>query len=288
MGSNPNSVPELVLRGMTSFSNSGQSVNQPTIILDGVEISMQDLYDLDMNEIESINVLKDASASALYGSKAANGVIVINRKSVKEGNVRVAYSFTGDVQFPDLSDYRLLNAEQKLEYEKMAGLYTAEPGAINTTTGEYEQYELDRLYNSRYQAIRSGVNSDWLAQPARTSFSHDHSLRIYGGASNIRYELTGRFADTRGVMKGDYRHRYNLGFNLSYNLNNKFTFSNRTTYSDVRAKDTPYGNFSNYTIMNPYDKMYNEDGSVNTNLWFFFKRIHKIPNKYHKCTLGHK
>ena len=187
MGSNPNSVPELVLRGMTSFSNSGQSVNQPTIILDGVEISMQDLYDLDMNEIESINVLKDASASALYGSKAANGVIVINRKSVKEGNVRVAYSFTGDVQFPDLSDYRLLNAEQKLEYEKMAGLYTAEPGAINSTTGEYEQYELDRLYNSRYQAIRSGVNSDWLAQPARTSFSHDHSLRIYGGASNIRY-----------------------------------------------------------------------------------------------------
>lgn len=280
MGSNPNSVPELVLRGMTSFSNSGQSVNQPTIILDGVEISMQDLYDLDMNEIESINVLKDASASALYGSKAANGVIVINRKSVKEGNVRVAYSFTGDVQFPDLSDYRLLNAEQKLEYEKMAGLYTAEPGAINETTGEYEQYELDRLYNSRYQAIRSGVNSDWLAQPARTSFSHDHSLRIYGGASNIRYELTGRFADTRGVMKGDYRHRYNLGFNLSYNLNNKFTFSNRTTYSDVRAKDTPYGNFSNFTIMNPYDKMYNDDGSVNTNLSW------DMNNPLYEATLG--
>lgn len=266
MGSNPNNVPELVLRGMTSFSNTGQSVNQPTIILDGVEISMQDLYDLDMNEIESINVLKDASASALYGSKAANGVIVINRKSVKEGSARVSYSFTGDVQIPDFSDYNLLNAEQKLEYEKMAGLYTAEPGAINSTTGEYEQYELDRLYNSRYQAIRSGVNSNWLVQPARTSFSHDHSLRIYGGASNIRYELTGRFADTKGVMKDDYRHRYNLGFNLSYNLQNKFTFSNRTTYSEVRAKDSPYGNFSDYTIMNPYDKMYNDDGTVNTHL----------------------
>lgn len=280
LGSNPNNVPELVLRGMTSFSNTDQSVNQPTIILDGVEISMQDLYDLDMNEIESINVLKDAAASALYGSKAANGVIVINRKSVKEGQVRVAYSFTGDVQIPDLSDYRVLNAEQKLQYEKLAGLYTAEPGAIDATTGEYEQYALDRLYNERYQAVRSGVNSDWLAQPARTSFSHDHSLRIFGGASNIRYELTGRFADTKGVMKGDYRHRYNLGFNLSYNVNNKFTFSNRTTYAEVRSKDTPYGNFSDYTLMNPYDRMYNDDGSVNTNLAW------DINNPLYEATLG--
>ena len=81
-GSNPNHVPELVLRGMSSFSNQGQDVNQPTIILDGTEISMQELYDLDMNEIESINVLKDASATALYGSKASNGVIVITRKDI--------------------------------------------------------------------------------------------------------------------------------------------------------------------------------------------------------------
>ena len=64
-GSNPNHVPELVLRGVTSFSNEGQSVNQPTIILDGSEITMQDLYDLDINEVENITVLKDASATAL-------------------------------------------------------------------------------------------------------------------------------------------------------------------------------------------------------------------------------
>ena len=82
-GSNPNHVEELVLRGTSSFSNSGQDVNQPTIILDGTEITMQELYDLDMNEVENINVLKDASATALYGSKAANGVIVITRKPIK-------------------------------------------------------------------------------------------------------------------------------------------------------------------------------------------------------------
>ena len=109
-GSNPNHVEELVLRGTSSFSNAGQDVNQPTIILDGTEITMQELYDLDMNEVETINVLKDASATALYGSKAANGVIVITRKPIKNSTVRVQYNFTGDLQFPKLGDYNLLNA----------------------------------------------------------------------------------------------------------------------------------------------------------------------------------
>ena len=263
-GSNPNHTPELVLRGMSSFSNGGQQVNQPTIILDGTEISMQDLYDLDINEVENITVLKDASATALYGSKAANGVIVITRKPILESTVRVQYNFTGNLQFPMLSDYNVLSAAEKLEYERLAGLYDAK-GAINSTTGLPLQYEYDELYNQRYKLIAAGQNSDWLSQPARTAFSHDHSLRVYGGASNLRYELTGRFGDTRGVMKDDYRKRYNIGFKLDYYIGS-FTLSNRTTYQEVSVKNTPYGSFSQYVKMNPYERMYNEDGSVNTNL----------------------
>lgn len=265
MGSNPNQVPELVLRGMSSFSNEDQQVNQPTIILDGTEITMQDLYDLDMNEVESINILKDASATALYGSKAANGVIVITRKPIQESTIRIAYNFTGNVQVPILGDYDVLDAYEKLRYEKMAGLYDGK-GEIDPETKLPVQYELDKLYNERYQAIRRGQNSDWLSQPARTSFSHDHSLRVYGGASNLRYELTGRFGDSKGVMKGDYRHRYNLGFKLDYFIKNKFQISNRTTYGEVSAKDSPYGSFAQYVQMNPYDAMYNADGTANTNL----------------------
>ena len=264
-GSNPNHVEELVLRGTTSFSNSGQDVNQPTIILDGTEITMQELYDLDMNEVESINVLKDASATALYGSKAANGVIVITRKPIKNSTVRVQYNFTGDFQFPKLGDYNVLNAADKLKYEVLAGLYDAK-GAINSATGLPEQYELDKLYNERYKLVAAGQNSDWLSQPARVAFSHDHSLRVYGGASNLRYELSGRFGDTKGVMKDDYRKRYSIGFKLDYFIKNMVTISNRTTYSEVDTKNTPYGSFSQYTMMNPYDPMYNEDGSANTNL----------------------
>ncbi len=276
-GSNPNHTPELVLRGMSSFSNSGQQVNQPTIILDGTEISMQDLYDLDINEVEKITVLKDASATALYGSKAANGVIVISRKPILESTVRVQYNFTGNLQFPVLSDYNVLSAREKLEYERLAGLYDAK--GVISTNGLPLQYEYDELYNERYKLIAAGLDSDWLSQPARTAFSHDHSLRVYGGASNLRYELTGRFGDTRGVMKGDYRKRYNIGFKLDYYIGT-LTLSNRTTYQEVNVKDSPYGSFSQYVQMNPYDRIYNENGTINTNLAW------DLNNPLYEATLG--
>ncbi|MBQ8336499.1 MAG: SusC/RagA family TonB-linked outer membrane protein [Bacteroidaceae bacterium] len=277
-GSNPNHTPELVLRGMSSFSNSGQQVNQPTIILDGTEITMQDLYDLDINEVEKITVLKDASATALYGSKAANGVIVISRKPITESTVRVQYNFTGNAQFPVLRDYNVLSAAEKLEYERLAGLYSGK-GSIDPETGLPVQYQYDELYNQRYKLIKAGLDSDWLSQPARTAISHDHSLRVYGGASNLRYELTGRFGDTRGVMKGDYRKRYNIGFKLDYYIG-AFTISNRTTYQELDVKNSPYGSFSQYVRMNPYDRMYNSDGTPNTNLSW------DIDNPLYEATLG--
>ena len=167
----------------------------------------------------------------------------------------------------------MLNAKEKLEYERLAGLYDGK-GNIE------EQYKLDELYNQRYKAIMAGQNSDWLAQPARTSFSHDHSLRIYGGTQNLRYELTGRFADTKGVMKDDYRHRYNLGFKLDYFVSNSIQISNRTTYAEIAAQDTPYGTFAEYVQMNPYERMYNEDGTPNTDLAW------DLDNPLYEASLG--
>ncbi len=282
LGSNPNHVPELLLRGMSSFSDGSTQVNQPTIVLDGVEISMQDLYDLDINEIENITVLKDASATALYGSRAASGVIVVERKKLAEGSMRVSYNFTGNVQFPYLKDYNVLNAAQKLEYERLAGLYSTEvqKDPWGNITNEGEQYALDKLYNERYQEVQRGVDTDWLSQPARTAFSHDHSLRLYGGASNVRYELSGRFNNVQGVMKEDYRRRYNLGFKLEYHLQNKLTMANRTTYSEVNYKQSPYGSFSKYVEMNPYDRIYNEFGEYNRNLSW------DMDNPLYEASLG--
>lgn len=281
-GSDPNKVPELLLRGMSSFSNQGQEVNQPTIILDGTEVSMQDLYDLDMNEIENITVLKDASASALYGARAANGVIVIDRKKITESKMRVNYNFTANVQFPDTRDYKILNATEKLEYERQARLYVAEgqKDEWGQPRPNAYQYTLDSLYNLRYKEIQRGVNSDWMAQPSRVGFSHDHSLRLYGGTPNVRYELSGRFNDVKGVMKEDYRKRYNLGFKLEYYLKDKFTFSNRTTYAEVTSQLTPYGDFEEYTRMNPYDRMYDQFGKPNRQLSW------NLDNPLYEAELG--
>ena len=108
-GSNPNAVPSLLVRGANSLitNESEEGVNNPLIVLDGVEISMEELYDLDMFDIERIDVLKDASATILYGEKGANGVIVVERKQVKEQKVRLSYNFVPKFSIPDLSSFNL-------------------------------------------------------------------------------------------------------------------------------------------------------------------------------------
>lgn len=129
MGSNPNSVPDLVIRSTTSLSTSNEvGLNAPLIVIDGVEQSLQALYDMDINDIDRVDILKDASATALYGENAANGVIVIERKRVSQSPVRIRYTFTPEVSFADLSSYDYCNAAQKLELERLAGLYDSTTG----------------------------------------------------------------------------------------------------------------------------------------------------------------
>ena len=255
-GSDPNRIPDILIRGVTSFSNSDQSVNLPLIVRDGTIVTIQDLYDMDINEIQSITILKDASAAALYGAKAANGVIVIERKRIQEGKMKVGYNLISSIQFPDFSDYKLLNPIQKLEFERLAGLYNGADLA--------QQYSLDSIYDIRFKEVRRGVNTDWMSIPSRVGFTNDHSLRLFGGSHNVRYELNTRFAEVKGVMKGDYRRRYGLGFVLEYYAPKGFSFTNRFTLNRVDTKASPYGSFSQFTQLNPYDRLYDEFGQLRT------------------------
>ena len=132
-GSDPNKMPTMALRGKTAFDLGSDDIdlkgsyandpNAPLFILDGFEASVQKIADLDMNRVESLTILKDASAKAIYGSKAANGVIVIETKKNTESSLRISYSGSVEIQAPDLSSYNLTNAAEKLEIEKDAGLY---------------------------------------------------------------------------------------------------------------------------------------------------------------------
>lgn len=255
MGSNPNNIPDLVIRSTTSLATNNETgLNSPLIVIDGVESTLQALYDIDMQDIERVDVLKDASATALYGENAANGVIVIERKRVSQSPVRVRYTFTPQMSFADLGSYDLCNASQKLELERRAGLYDSSDGA------------LDKSYYEKLAQISSGVDTDWKSKPVRNSFSHTHSLSVSGRGSGLDYNVTGNFADTRGVMKGDYRQRYGMNVYLSYRAIEKLVLTLRASHEQVKTKDSPYGSFSDYCLANPYDSPYDEYGNLRSKL----------------------
>ncbi|MDE6451461.1 MAG: carboxypeptidase-like regulatory domain-containing protein, partial [Odoribacter sp.] len=130
-GSDPNRVPDRIeIRGQNSFPEISESnlktvTSLPVFILDGFEISVEKVYDLDMNRIANVTILKDASAAAIYGSRAANGVIVIESKNPETGKLQISYTFNGSLQVPDLSSYNLMNAAEALEFQRQAGVFDA-------------------------------------------------------------------------------------------------------------------------------------------------------------------
>lgn len=256
-GSNPNAVPEIIIRGTNSLmTNEEAGINTPLIVLDGVSISIEELYDLDLFDIERVDVLKDAAATVLYGERASNGVIVIERSKIKEDKVRFSYNFVPDFSFPDLSSMNLCNAEEKLELERLAGLYESANGS------------LDRAYAYKLQNVRKGIDTDWISKPLRNSFSHSHSVSVSGRGSSMDYKASLNFKDTYGVMKGDNRRNYGVNFSLAYHLSHKLTVSYQFVFRMTESRNSPYGSFSDYAELNPYNPVYDEAGEFIKNYHF--------------------
>ncbi|MBO9631562.1 MAG: SusC/RagA family TonB-linked outer membrane protein [Chitinophagaceae bacterium] len=263
-GSNPNRLPNINLRGSTTLptgtgdilsrANLQSNVNMPTFILDGYEVSVEKIYDLDNSRIQGITLLKDAAATAVYGSRAANGVVVITTKQPRAGKLQVFYNGDYTVNAPDLSDYHLLDAEQKLEYEKLAGLYKS--------VGDRSTDLQEALYYKKKSNVVSGVNTYWLSQPLRISLAQKHSIYLEGGGNGIRYGLDLRYQAQPGVMKGSTRDRYSVGVDLAYNPSTNFLFKNTLTVTEMNATQSPWGDFSNYVRMNPYYPKTDSAGNI--------------------------
>ena len=254
-GSNPNAVPDLVIRSTTSLSTSNEvGLNAPLIVIDGVEQSLQALYDMDINDIERVDILKDASATALYGENAANGVIVIERKRVSQSPVRIRYTVTPQLSFADLSSYDYCNAAQKLELEKRAGLYKSETG------------KLDESYFEKLALVTSGIDTDWKSKPVRNSFSHNHSLSISGRGSGLDYNVNANYQNTQGVMKDDGRTRYGMNVYLSYTAINNLVITLRASHDQLNTNSSKYGSFSSYLECSPYDSPYDQYGNLRSEL----------------------
>lgn len=261
-GSDPNKIPDMVLRGRSSFIE-GDQTNVPLFILDGTEVDISYVFDMPSDDIESISVLKDAAATSFYGSKAANGVVVITTRPTQAGRLQVSYTGNFQISVPDLSDYRLLDAHEKLEYERQAGVYGDFSGSSSSDV------ERQKQYYERLERANAGVNTDWKRMALRTGFNHIHNLMLSGGSQDFRYNVSGSYNSTTGVMEKSDKEVASLRINLTYGDMNKLFFQNITSLSRNASDDVPYGSFSDYVKLNPYDRPYNADGSLNNDLAFY-------------------
>ncbi len=262
-GSDPNKMPTMALRGKTAFDLGSDDIdlkgsyandpNAPLFILDGFEASVQKIADLDMNRVESLTILKDASAKAIYGSKAANGVIVIETKKNTESSLRISYSGSVEIQAPDLSSYNLTNAAEKLEIEKDAGLYYDK----NLST----LFNLQKDYNKKLAAVVSGIDTDWLSKPLRNGVGTKHGISFEMGNERLNLIVGFSYNNVQGTMKGSDRTNYEGSVSISYRYKGLNFRDNLTITSNV-ANDSPYGAFSEYAVLNPYLSPYDEKGNL--------------------------
>jgi TonB-linked SusC/RagA family outer membrane protein len=263
MGSDPNTLPDIQIRGNTSLtvgirelqddSRSTATSNLPLFILEGFEVDLQQVMDLDPNLVESVTLLKDASATAMYGSRGANGIMVITKKQPEQGKLRFTYKGDLNISVPDLTSYHLLNAADKLEYELAAGLYTSSVLSY--------QIHADQLYSERRAEIERGVDTYWLKYPVRVGVGQKHSIRFDGGENNLLYAAGINYANTLGVMKESGRNTLSGNIYLQYTYK-KLRFRNELGVSSNKAFNSSYGEFSLYAKLNPYWTPYENDGAL--------------------------
>jgi len=268
MGSNPNTLPDMQLRGTSTFGSDASEAaaslkgnyvknpNEPLFILDGFEATAERIFDLDINRIESVTILKDAASKAIYGSRAANGVIVVETKKTTTGQTLVHYNGSIDVELPDLTSYNLANSFEKLEAERLDGMYIDRRS--NTA---HENIALQQLYESRRKLALEGLNTDWIAKPLRNGVGQRHTLGVELGARDLRLIADVSYRDVQGVMRGSSRKNVTANMNGSYRLNN-FLFRNIMSVNSNTANESPYGTFSDYAQMNPYWRAVNADGTI--------------------------
>ena len=257
MGSDPNTLPDMRLRGTSSFpagdneinlkGNYQSQPNQPLFILDGFETTVETVFDLDMNRVESITILKDAASKAIYGSKAANGVVVIETVGLGVEGVRVTYTGNLDLEMPDLTSYNLCNAAEKLEAEFLEGSVYQ-----NTYDGMSKYYE--RLKN-----VKDGLDEYWLSKPLQVGVGQKHALTFEMGNKEMKTLFTVSYNNVVGVMKESYRNTFSGTAQISYRKSN-FLFRDIATITRNKTQDSPYGTFSEYAKANPYSPAYDENG----------------------------
>ncbi len=221
------------IRGTGSIT----ATNQPLYVVDGVPVNQTNFNLLNPNDISSMSVLKDASAAALYGSRASNGVILITTKKGSKGSSEITYSYQHGYSYMQMGNIEMMNAEQKLQYEQDLGYRT------------YTQAEVDSLVAQSH---------DWFETLSRTGNTKSHQLSIKGGSDKTNYYFSlGKF-DQEGIAYGSYIDRMSLRLNVSHKIKewakigNNFTIS-QADYGELRDRRNVQNPFAAMFFYNPYE-----------------------------------
>lgn len=232
-------TPSMQIRGQNSISGS----NDPLVVVDGV-IFMGNINDINPNDIASYDVLKDATSAAAYGSRSANGVIIITTKKGKKGKPVIHFNAKGSMQSWHLKP-ELMNGQQWLDATAAANGYSDYSFLV-------PQEELN---------LNSGKEINWLDEISRTGWTQDYQAAVSGAGDRMNYYLSASYTESGGVIKGDDYERISVLAKINTDITSWLQIGldaayTRTDYSGVGA------NIWSATILSPYAMMYRPNGML--------------------------
>ncbi|PWJ57749.1 TonB-linked SusC/RagA family outer membrane protein [Dyadobacter jejuensis] len=213
----PGSLPNIVIRG----SNSLTQDNSPLYVVDGFPLESNDNNTINPAEIESIDILKDASSTAIYGARGANGVIMITTKKGKAGAPVVSYDGYVGIQrdikrIPSMSPYEFV----KLQLER-------------APTESNDRYLIDP--EMTLEDYRNVEKVDWYEKSLQAAPMQNHSISVRGGNPNSKYSVSTSYFDQKGIFINTGFRRWQGRFTLDQQINNRLSFGINTNYSDTKS-----------------------------------------------------
>lgn len=239
------------IRGEKSLLKDGG--NDPLIVLDGIPFN-GGMNQIDQNSVDNISVLKDASAAAIYGARAANGVILITTKKGQQGKVQVRYNGYVAVQTPEKL-FDLQNGEENIAMLKefFRDMGTAE---------SYWSDPLEFLPSLPRENYLAGKEFDWQKELYSPAFQQEHQLSLSGGTDKSSYYASLTYTDQNGMVKNTGMEKYAATINMSQKIGNWLTVGMNTQLTQIdRGGVVPEMNQAFY--LSPWSNPYNEDGSYN-------------------------
>jgi TonB-linked SusC/RagA family outer membrane protein len=226
----PGSAPDVRIRGVGSILGGAA----PLYVVDG--IITDDIRNINSNDIVSVDILKDASSTAIYGARAANGVILITTKAGTKGKFQVSYNGYAGVKQP-VHKVQMAGPNLFAVYSNDAA------GAPNITSAD----------------ITGSTN--WMDEITRPAVMQNHNVSMSGGTKNYRFYFSGGYLNEQGVLKGNDYQRFSLRYNHELTVNSKLKFGNNLSFSHYISQNKPYSVFTQAYLAAPIYNAKNPDGT---------------------------